>query len=95
MMATLGTKEVTPEAKLKFIDLLTGFIEEGMKNGLELCLGVDYGPCEELGELARLAGIPLSNFPWKTHMWIRENFIKASYGYRAEYEYPLDQPEEE
>jgi hypothetical protein len=95
-MAMLGTKEVTREQKLKFIDVMTGTLTVQLeKENAVVELDVDYGPCFALFSLANLADIPAGNFPWKTHMRIQPQHIEASYGYQAGMEYPLDHPEEE
>jgi hypothetical protein len=95
-MATFGTKEVTREQKLKFIDVMTGTLTVQLeKENAVVELDVDYGPCFALSALANMAGVSESNFPWKTHMRIQPQRIVASYGYQGEEEYPLDHPEEE
>ena len=96
MMALSNVKEVTKEQKLKFIDVMTGTLTVQLeKEGAVVELNVDYGPCFALSFLAKQAGIPEENFPWKTYMRIWPQRIVASYGYRSEEEYPLDHPEEE
>ena len=48
-----------------------------------LCFGVDYGPDYFLCQAADKAGIELgmSDLPWKTRMWIREDVVKVAEGY--------------
>lgn len=47
--------------------------------------GCDYGPDRILADAATEAGVPLSNFPWKTRMCIDPDrgIIEISNGYRA------------
>jgi hypothetical protein len=49
-----------------------------------LILDCDYGPDETLGNAARDAGLPSSQFPWKTTMWIRPGEVKVRNGYGRE-----------
>ncbi len=86
MMATLLVRPVSDEAREKFVDHLTAYIERELEKGREVFLSVDYGPCVPLAEAADAAGIPENNFPWKTCMWVSENYIATRYGYRAEIE---------
>jgi hypothetical protein len=54
-------------------------------------LHVDYGPDKNLSDAAEAAGLKVQ-FPWKTNMWIGEDYISVRYGYSAEvvYHYPLN-----
>jgi hypothetical protein len=53
-------------------------------------LDVDYGPNTPLTEAARRSGLKME-FPWKTHMRLREKYLTFAVGYRAptSYHYPL------
>lgn len=46
----------------------------------------DYGPCGILSEVAEELNIPEFNFPFKTSMWVKENSVVVSYGYRAKHQ---------
>lgn len=54
-------------------------------------LNVDYGPCEYLRIAADVSGLKME-FPWKTRMWLSEDYLSISCGYGAEseYHYPLN-----
>jgi hypothetical protein len=57
-----------------------------------VCISVDYGPDMTLRQAGASAGIDLDyRLPWKTTMWIENDVIKVSSGYRAPIEqlYPL------
>jgi hypothetical protein len=45
-----------------------------------------------LAQSAEEAGIDLALFPWKTSMWIYEQYLSVAYGYGSEsvYYYPFD-----
>lgn len=87
-LAMMCVKEVTEEQKQKFIDTLSGILEEQD----HIYLGVDYGPGRWLKEAAKEAGISENNFPWKTSTVSQRDFhsdgdvylVYASHGYRAE-----------
>lgn len=48
-----------------------------------IVLSCDYGPDHELAEAAEKAGIDCTRFPWKTSMYINNDEISVSDGYRA------------
>ena len=48
-----------------------------------IVLSCDYGPDPELAEAAERAGIDRGKFPWKTSMYINNDEISVSDGYRA------------
>lgn len=95
-LATMGTTSVDNESRDKFVSFLSDSIEKEMIKNQErerenwvpdIILDVDYGACKKLSEAGEYAGIPDSNFPWKTCMWIDKNHVSVSYGYRANEEY--------
>lgn len=49
----------------------------------EIDLVCDYGPCGFLYEVAEELKINKFNFPFKTSMWVKNNSVVVSYGYRA------------
>ena len=83
-LAAICVEEVTEEQKQKFIDTLSGILEEQD----HIYLGVDYHPGKWLCEAAKEAGISENNFPWKTHtvsQWNGKRYsVYAQHGYRAE-----------
>jgi hypothetical protein len=54
-------------------------------------LGCDYNPDKTLAKAAQLAGVPLSNFSWKSDVILMEDYVRAKWGYGAPdwYHYPL------
>lgn len=93
LLAMANTKEVTPEAKQKFVDSLTSEITKCLESGKDPYLHVDYGPTPMLGEAAEQAEISTMNFPWKTSMWMDKEHVSVSLGYRAPREYLYASPE--
>ena len=94
MFADMG-KENIPEKKLT---AFTAELESQIRNAfnlfnsrnVEVWLGCDYGPCRMLSEAADEAGIKALNFPFKTHMFIKEDgldncTVKVSDGYAQPY----------
>ena len=87
-LASMCVKEVTEEQRQKFIDTLSGMLEEKDY----IYLGVDYAPGRLLREAAEQCGISENNFPWKTSTVSQRDFkaegdvylVYASHGYRAE-----------
>lgn len=55
-----------------------------------LCTSVDYGPDGILQDAAKEAGLDMQ-FPWKTNVWVQEDFVTVSAGYGAPHmnQYPL------
>ncbi|PIE00425.1 MAG: hypothetical protein CSA81_13745 [Acidobacteria bacterium] len=54
-----------------------------------ISFGVDYHPDAFLEECARQAGIfreGVTEWPWKTHMWVKPDEVSVRYGYGAERE---------
>lgn len=58
-------------------------IEERLEHPVwpECRLSCDYGPCKELADAAKAAGIDNSRFPYKTHMRITEEAVSVAAGY--------------
>lgn len=58
---------------------------------LDCYLGVDYHPCKYLADAATKASIPHSLFSCKSHIYLAEDHVTASFGYGAESmnHYPL------
>ena len=83
-------KPVSNESRTKLISHLVGTIVVYLSNTdsrVNMILGVDYGPDRCLAEAAHYAGIPTTNFPIKTTMWVSKNHIAVRYGYGAVIEY--------
>lgn len=80
-----ATEEQAKEFKLK----LKEYIENEIKKHSYFCIGVDYGPQIDMGNIAEDCGINLLAFPIKTNMWIltEEQTIKVRLGYSGEIEY--------
>ena len=74
---------VSDKAGEKFAAELAKRIGKMLKRVNWTSLAVDYGPDRDLAEAAEAAGIHLSRFPWKTHMYITPDYVTASLGYRA------------
>lgn len=58
-------------------------------------IGVDYGPCGWLCEVADQAGCAtrITDWPWKTNMHISDGKVEVSAGYGAEYKTIFPTPE--
>lgn len=75
----------------KFADLLEHkLLDTAVAEYERGCISVDYGPCPLLKDVADRVGLEME-FPWKTTMWVRRNYVSVSAGYGAEpvYHYPL------
>lgn len=85
ILADMGTKEVTDEQRMTFEKKLGELIEEKEKEweGLQFCIGCDYGPDNVLGDAAKAAGINELNFPFKTLMIFKDGKIMVRDGYGA------------
>ncbi len=83
------TKESTPSQPTdrleKFKELLIIKLNERVTE-YGLSFGVDYHPDIILLECAEAAGLQtgLTDWPWKTHMWVSQTKVSVSYGYGAE-----------
>jgi hypothetical protein len=80
-----ATSPVSNDSATKFRDLLEQKIAQALSYdlGRGISLGVDYGPDQELGDIAQAAGISSSRFPWKTNMWVYHTHVIVSAGYAA------------
>lgn len=85
MMANTLVEDVPDPTKVKFVIRLAEVIREKIQHqvGAYSVISTDYGPDMTLGEIAEEFGIPATNFPWKTVMWISRNHVSVSYGYGA------------
>lgn len=84
-MAMMLAKDITYEQgevfKTALRESLTG------RDVMRWELSVDYSPTNTLGDAAQKAGIPLTNFPWKTNMSFGDDgSVKVALGYRSPYE---------
>ena len=63
--------------------------------GSRIFITCDYGPDMNLLKIMNIARISGHNAPWKTDMSIKDNIVKVSYGYCAEWVqvYPIEQPQ--
>ena len=81
IMASMSVKPIDKDQRQHFKDALAEGLQDPNFN--PFCgLGVDYHPDRTLAAAAEKAGIPLTNFPWKTHMSFSEDgSVSASAGY--------------
>ena len=92
LLADIGYKVLTDEQietfKRELTTLLTEEYEERFEKLHLTCtidIGCDYGPCVMLDKAARIAGINVLNFPFKTYMSIAKDSVKVSDGYCEPY----------
>lgn len=86
-------KNNTPDVLEKFGQALRAVLMTPKENGYTPnYLSVDYGPDEHLSEAATAAGLKMQ-FPWKTHMFLADDYFSVSCGYAApdDYHYPLSE----
>jgi hypothetical protein len=92
MLGMMARKEITHTDIEKFKDNLRKIMEQKEPYGsANLDLSCDYYPCQELVEATKGTSIEDSNFPWKTDMIFKQEFINhhliskvlVSYGYSA------------
>lgn len=83
LMASSSHKAPAEEQINKFKAVLREEIALMLKDGY-VTLHVDYHPCNALASAAMGAGIDTSksSFPWKTTMWILDDYVKVSCGYQ-------------
>ena len=80
-MAAMAVENVSDGKRQAFIDALKEELSNPDYNSW-WGLGVDCGPDRTLARAAEKAGIPSSNFPWKTRMNFSEDGkVKAAMGY--------------
>jgi hypothetical protein len=83
VMASILTEPVDGDQRQQFIDALKEELRSPEYNPF-WGLDVDYHPCRTLANAAAKAGVPLTNFPWKTHMRFTEDgAVEAALGYGA------------
>jgi len=85
MLATILQEQ---EARQREGSAVDRFERELMKAIIEeepWCISVDYHPDQLLTKAAEKSGINLgmASLPWKTNMWIEDDTIRVSCGYRA------------
>lgn len=86
VMATMAVEPVSDSKREKFIAALKTELQAEKYNPY-WGLSVDYGPCATLHHAAKKAGVPQTNFPWKTNMSFREDgTVAVSMGYATPYE---------
>lgn len=91
MFADLGRGYVSEAQYNVFERALAVGIEDHYRKYIDGCnfpqifIGCDYGPDSILAEAANEAGIPLINFPYKTHMCITKNEVMVADGYGQPY----------
>ena len=81
IMANNLTRPLAPIEVDLFKDVLKQLIKTGVEHMAHVSINCDYAPCDILSYAAEQSGIPLQNFPWKTHMWITDGRISVQYGY--------------
>lgn len=72
LLADSMVKKISKKQVEVFKKELAMRIEEEAKAWTEISIGCDYGPCVMLEQAALEAGIPATNFPFKTWMYISE-----------------------
>ena len=85
MLATLAqsNRNIPEEKIILFENSLTKFVlDEKMTT---VILGCDYHPDRQLLLASEEAGIEvgMTDFPWKTTMWIKDDVVEVSEGYGA------------
>jgi len=71
LMALQATEVVSAQQLDKFKEALAAELSSWDRNGsYHNILSCDYGPCQELADAAKVAGVNTANFPWKTVMWL-------------------------
>ena len=91
LAALVGSRAapVTSDKARAFADAVAETVQSELERyakldvSMAVTLAVDYGPDHLLGEAARASGIAGIHFPSKTCMWIREDHVTVSAGYRA------------
>lgn len=73
MLADMLTTPMSEDQLNRFQEALEKEIAADLERHGWSSLGCDYGPCIELANAADQAGINTSNFPYKTHMHIRQH----------------------
>lgn len=89
LLADLMNEPITDEITIKFEKILEQKLIEEQKAGRKfLWFGCDYSPDKILADSAKEAGVPLSNFPWKTRMHVEfeDECVLVADGYRAQWE---------
>lgn len=84
LLADSMVKKISKKQVEVFKKELAMRIEEEAKAWAKVSIGCDYGPCVMLEQAALEAGIPATNFPFKTWMYISEkDGIEVRDGYGA------------
>ena len=83
ILAAIAVVPVGNEAREGFTEALAGILASDVYRPGD-GLRVDYGPCIHLSAAADVAGIPASNFPWKTNLYFFDDgSIGTAMGYAA------------
>ncbi len=79
--------EFRPEDEVQAFEtnLTTALVKSDDRDGTYFSFGVDYNPDVIFMDAAKMAGFQLgmTDLPWKTCMWIRENKVTVAEGYGA------------
>ena len=89
-LATLNVRDVSAKHLETFKNELYIYIFgrlQSLDTGMSIILDCDYSPDRNLKSIAEHNDIPVSNFPWKTTMWIYNDACIVRYGYGADREY--------
>jgi len=83
-MAEMQAQSLVKDISSKSIDRFKAVLKRNLNqsNG-RVSLSVDYHPSKMLSESAKEAGIPLTNFPWKTSMQFHDDgstTVRCGYG---------------
>lgn len=92
ILADMLTTPMSEDQLTRFQKALEEGIDQDLKEhkGYGGTMGCDYGPCNLLSAAAEQAGINLNNFPYKTHMHIKNTgddyTVLVSDGYARPFE---------
>lgn len=83
-LARAAVKHVSNHQKLQFRQEVARALAAADRRAVYY-VGCDYHPDPLLADAAKKAGIPETNFPWKTSMWLKEDgAVMVQSGYRGE-----------
>lgn len=79
------TENFTEDQIILFKETLAKGIKEEIKKYGNCTIDVDYHPCEILAIAGQKIGVRPMGYPFKTHMYITQEKVEVSAGYRADY----------
>lgn len=91
VLTIADTKDISEGQLEKFKKAVNDYIREELvklnQADATIILSCDYGPDSTLRHFANQCLIYENNFPWKTTMWIGQDFCTVKYGYSADIKY--------